>query len=935
MPRACFQKVPLEGFEHASKVECLASTVRYKRLFVGTQEGQLLSYAYNAGSSSGGSTAPQLRAVYEDTLKSSKARKHALSVMKVVENWKVLVGIVDDVIMVYDVNNFQCISQLLDTKGCTNFSVHETSSLLCVSNKRKITLYSWQGSGFIPKREIGLSESPKFILCIPGAVITGSKKHYEIIDLASFTTFRLLEAEKEHQMVGLEVPANAVTGKTRRILLSIGIQGVLMDSSSAISSSTFKEKISWAAEPIDCVVTFPNKLVTLQKGSLEVHDLMSLESVQFINFGSPSITMQPAIDVHRINKAEEQIILSTGGRVEVYVMVSVVKQIGDLVNSYNYEEAISLYRHCDGILDISNVDVKEIYEKYAYLLYSKGDYEAAAENFIAAGVAPLRFFMLFPDLVPASLAPKLQALVENAGLDQGQQDYAQTKLSGQSAIRAAAAMATFCSHHRLDIQADANKSEEKQALQGQVQFHDHEEDVVILAKLLDSMLLSALVGCSPPRKAEVLKLLKEPNRCDLEGSALLLSSHGNTLFEALMWLYRSHGEHKRVLNSMSIERSVDSSVWTMSQYFEWLAEYLRSLWYSDDGSLPSLTLQYLKEVLQHDPKLGLSVLTVRPKGSSNFGGKNVTVQEVLQLLESISNPNFPAAKEGILAAHAALSASKRAVASKKGETNFGSIAIPLANGQALGISYLEWLVGSGAAPSSMHDEFVQLIVDTISKSGLSDKIMGEINEEDDEKTLILKVFRRKLRFFLQISNKYHVEKIVKLLPPSFIHERALIKAKAGQYEDALRIYVFQLRDYALASDYCDYLYENGESSQAAKRSSRSGSMYFVMKDLSFKGIYICLFKMILAGDDEDESPRPSSPLPPLKDRIECVSRLAEVYYERIDPVDFMELLDPTTPIALIMDYLEIITEQRNAKKRNLQVIHQIMRIKEVMSRTTS
>ena len=99
--------------------------------------------------------------------------------------------------------------------------------------------------------------------------------------------------------------------------------------------------------------------------------------------------------------------------------------------------------------------------------------------------------------------------------------------------------------------------------------------------------------------------------------------------------------------------------------------------------------------------------------------------------------------------------------------------------------------------------------------------------------------------------------------------------------------------------------------------------------------------MILAGDDEEDPPRAAAktntfslPLPPLKDRIECVSRLAEVYYERIDPVDFLELLDPSTPIALIMDYLEMITEQRNAKKRNLQVVHQIMRIKEVMSRTT-
>ena len=177
---------------------------------------------------------------------------------------------------------------------------------------------------------------------------------------------------------------------------------------------------------------------------------------------------------------------------------------------------------------------------------------------------------------------------------------------------------------------------------------------------------------------------------------------------------------------------------------------------------------------------------------------------------------------------------------------------------------------------------------------------------------------------------------MKLLPATFIHEIALIKAKAGQYEEALRIYVLHLRDYALASDYCDYLFENGDALAAKRSSTSSNNKYFIMKDLSFKGIYVCLFKMILAGDDEDEEARPTAPvpLPPMKDRIRCVARLAEVYYERIDPVDFLELLDPATPVALIMDYLEMITEQRNAKNRNLQVIHQLMRIKEVMSRSS-
>ena len=154
----------------------------------------------------------------------------------------------------------------------------------------------------------------------------------------------------------------------------------------------------------------------------------------------------------------------------------------------------------------------------------------------------------------------------------------------------------------------------------------NEEDPIVLAKLLDSILLSALVGCSPPKQDVVRKLLVEPNRCDVEGGALLLSSHGNAYFEALLWLYRGNGEHKRALNILSEERCVDSVGWSQKQYYAWLADYLRSLWYNEDGGLPVLTLKYLKQVLHYDPKLGLSVLTKRPKGGTNFGGKNVNLR---------------------------------------------------------------------------------------------------------------------------------------------------------------------------------------------------------------------------------------------------------------------------------------------------------------------
>ena len=113
------------------------------------------------------------------------------------------------------------------------------------------------------------------------------------------------------------------------------------------------------------------------------------------------------------------------------------------------------------------------------------------------------------------------------------------------------------------------------------------------------------------------------------------------------------------------------------------------------------------------------------------------------------------------------------------------------------------------------------------------------------------------------------------------------------------------------------------------RDGRDGQQYFVMKNLNDTDIYTYLFRMILKGGEEGQSK------PTMRERIACVSRLAEIYYGRIDSVDFLDLLDASTPIADIMEYLEMVNEFNNAKKRNLQVSHQIMRIKEVMSRCGS
>jgi hypothetical protein len=94
--------------------------------------------------------------------------------------------------------------------GTTLYNINEKAAILCVSQKHKMKIFHWQSGigGFILRREMSYSESPRAILCIggsTGSIIVGFKKHYEVTDLQTYNAVRLLEFEKEHRLVAFEV----------------------------------------------------------------------------------------------------------------------------------------------------------------------------------------------------------------------------------------------------------------------------------------------------------------------------------------------------------------------------------------------------------------------------------------------------------------------------------------------------------------------------------------------------------------------------------------------------------------------------------------------------------------------------------------------------------------------------------------------------------
>ena len=927
-------------------------------MFVGTGDGNLLVCECRMDN------AQQYTCSSTNVVRKSKERKAVYSALRIYESWRIIVGIMDGIITAYDTHTCQCISQLLDSKNCTLFSVHEGSSTMAVANKRKVSLYLWQGSGFVPQREIALNETPKFLHTMSGVLIIGYRKSYEVLNLVTYTSTHLLDVDKEHSMVGADIPASLRRGAC--VLLSVGAHGLLMENIKN-RPTQLRERVEWTAPPLSIRVTTPyNLLSLLSTNVLEVHDLASLnilqtisltESLGGISWTSGSSTA--SIALCKARKAEEHVFISSGEKIAAYTMIPVPNQIMSLTADGYYEEALELYNLCPKEGSVLEVQIGKVHAMYAHVLHGKGDFEGAVHNFVAAQSNPAAVLSLFPEFVPVAYhtfckaaAAQSTAFVKAAAkLDAGD---ARAALTGTVLARAAAAVAAFCEQHRdatSNRAACAEKAktagigakiETKNTTMDSGDAAVSAEDQITMAELIDSTLLTCYVNSSPPRVETVVSMLSKPNRCNSESSAVLLASRGKNFMESLLWLYRSNGEHRRVLAALTEERCVDSGAWSLEQFHTWVAEYLCWLWFHEDPALPPLALQSLRQVLEYDADLGMGVLILRPKGCVFYGGKGVTVNEVINFLGSIKLPLDTETRKAVIAEckPQALprSGSKKAARVARSHRRAhvcGNIVTPLINGAALGVSYLEWFLSTGAATAQIQDEFAQLLVKSIPLQGQEvDHSKNDlvIVEGEDENISLYKIYRLKLQAFLQSATEYHPDRIAKILPPAFLHEHALLLSSQGKHEDVITLYINRLKDLELATSYCDRIYHRKKVLSSASAAASTTLPSSADED----NAYLSLFRVLFAADecvhDKQESASDAS-LPTKERNLRCVMRVAEKYYERFSPPAFLNMINAKIPLAQVAPYLNIVMEYTNAKKKNLNILHQIMRMREVSLRT--
>lgn len=737
------------------------------------------------------------------------------------QTWRVIICIADGIVTAFDSQFYQSIGTIPDNKGCHLVAIFEKQNSVIVANKKKLTHYSWLSPGFNMRKEFNLADVPKVLHHISGMAIVGYKKFYECIDLTTGTTSRLMEVEKEHKMIVVDLVANQFRGDA--LLLSLGQQGILVEQEAILHGGYINpqgsnvERLEWSAVPNTVHVMTPFILSTLSDSSVEVHDLLTLAPLQKISIVSPSGHMLSLSvcceDGIRAQAAASPFLyhslVCNSDQLLALRMTPLTVQVNTLITNGMFEEAINLCQLCP-FADKREIDLIQLHESSANTLMIRGDFPKAIDHFIQANTQFLSVAKQFPDFIPLSMHVMF-------GITQTK------KLTGNVLHRAAAAVVTFCQFHRLKLNKRGERAEKMKELgiigatsllaNSYKKSVDYDEDEDYIAdpdeeirkcQLLDTMMLFALMHCSPDRKQDVLTLLSSSNRCQIESCSVLLASHGNTYTEALLWLYRSQNQHQRVLQALTEDKCVAIGAWSREQFYNWTADYLRWLWYcEDDASLPRQALLALKPLLEYDAELGLSVLVSRPPSKTSFGGKGVTIGEVLSFLRSCSPKiNYSRGRSGGSAA------SQGRQAAWQTEKAIATVlsSIPLLTGHALAVAFLECLVSSGEAPPSLHDDFAQLLVEGILQSGLPPSTPVEVANEDSEELTLYKIYRKKLQSFLANSNAYHPQKVLKVLSQEYFLENALILSKLGRHRDVLKIYVSCLRRIDLAEIYCDRVY---------------------------------------------------------------------------------------------------------------------------------
>ncbi|KAG9248610.1 vacuolar morphogenesis protein-like protein AvaB [Calycina marina] len=851
----------------------------------------------------------------------------------------ILISLSNYYISIHDLQSYTLQEQLLKTKNATTFAVTtdiskdsatgipEIISRLAVAVKRRLLLWSWHDSEMSQHVvEIALSESIRSLTWASATnIICGMNSGYVIVDVLTQTTEEVVGpgADVPGGRFGVGPASMGYMGlggyisKPLATKLADGEMLLAKDVNSMFIASdgkpiVEKKHITWTVAPDVVGYSYPY-ILALQnpsKGSLEVRNpdtssllqSISLPNSSQLHFPPPGVSLAHAGKGFHV--MSDRCIWGMGA-------TDYDSQVDELVEKGQYDEAISLLNMLEDALLVKTSKehrLREVKIQKAQLLFDERKYRKAMNIFMAPDVQapPERVIKLYPRIIAGDLsiikaetrdAPELEASNGHPRLDAvttDAQEYAGTpKPAALSKLlhphkKAVSDDSSIRSIMRLDSDeaGDSATAEKKQVvapLEG--------EDLTNAALELNQFLVQTRNTMKQFIDAETGKLLSV--KSDGQNGA------SEAAFDSLLDSPASEADKYRERNLRETARLIDTTLFRSYMLVRpgLAGPFFRIPNFCDPDVVKEKLLEsnryndlvdffYGKKL--HRPALELlqqfGTADEEDENAPTLHGPQRTVgylanlpPEMIDLI--LEFVEWPIRVNPHLGMEIFLADTENAeTLPREKVANFlESIDIDLE------VRYLEHVINE-------LDDTALEFHDRLAHAYVSDLKKHKDVESDDWKNLM-----ERLISFLRLSNQYSLSKALANIPsddPKFYEAQAVLLSNMGQDKEALEIYVFKLKNFEKAEEYCNRVHLTASSANSSPLQTRrpSTSHPGTSDEDGSMSIYHILLALYL------------KPPPPYQPNWAPALSLLSKHGSRLPAISTLNLIPKALPIAELESY---------------------------------
>jgi Vam6/Vps39-like protein vacuolar protein sorting-associated protein 39 len=788
-----------------------------------------------------------------------KFSRKPIQQLAIVKEANILVSLSDNYVSIHDLQTYALQEKLERTKGAMSFAVisnivkdPETGipsivSRLAVAVKRKIILWSWRDTELSDDvGEISLIAAVKSLTWATGTkIIAGMDPGFVIVDVDSQEVVDIIRpgslgqgdaqagarfgavnsAGMGYMGMGSWVPKPMATQLTEgEMLLAKDVNSLFIDTN---GKPLEKRQVPWASAPEAIGYSYPYLLALAPptKGTLEVRNPDTLSLLQSVSLPNATFMYvpQPHISLAHAGKgflvASDRCIWRMGG-------INYDSQIEQLISEDNYDEAISLLNLLeDALLKDKEGMLREIKILKAQDLFKQRKYRESLDLFSDASAPPASVISLYPRSVAADLST-IEPLEDEQTHDE------QDSKSEKGSIKAPSPTAT--THGSLTKGMLSRFRAEKKVEDDTVSVKSGKAPEPSDATSTRNKAPGTAVSTDKPLEGRDLTIAINELCAFLAQTRVQLQKVLNkdgTLKEPLPPVedrpkdYKPHFSHFIVLppndvgsidwakQILEVATLVDTTLFRA--YMIARPGLAGSLFRIDNFCNPDVVNEKLYETgryaelidFLHGKKLHREALELLAKfgkddeaddASSGLRGPQRTVGYLVQLPPELIDLILEFA-EWPLRADPAMGTEIFLADTKNAEELPRHRVLDFLQGidSKLAVQYLEHIINElNDLTPDFHQRLIDLYLDRLNDPSFTD--------QEERKNWL-----DRLQLFLKTSTQYNRARAFGRIPadnPSFYESRAIVLSNMGQHKQALQIYVFQIKDYDKAEEYCNHVY---------------------------------------------------------------------------------------------------------------------------------